>query len=260
MSCALHTTFNGLGYSMNSSGNYSSFAPPCTCPDSGTPAAGAWAEDELARRPLSPYRPGTGAGGWGPAAAGAGAPPPLSQTRLLPTRTNGGGIQRGDLPPTPLTPGVGLTRSMTNAYTGIEPGFSNHTPPPPTRDSNYTPPPPARDFPRAPPRLFRESHFSTHSEEDADGGGSSAAAVPSVRRTATERNGVNWPTPEEHLESVKEQVRVSLHQLLYTLQTEIERPRPGAARSHDEMAADDARYNDLDEQIEGVLRLLTALN
>ena len=245
MSCALHTTFNGLGYSMNSSGNYSSYAPPCTCPDGGTPAAGAWVEEnEPAPRPLSPYRPGTGAGGWGPAAAGAGVPT-LSQTRILPTRSNGGGIQRGDLPPTPLTPGVGLMRSMTNAYTGIEPGFSNRTPPPQ----------PARDVPHAPPRLFRESHFSTHSEDD-DG---AAAAAPSVRRTATERNGMNWPTPEEHLESVKEQVRISLRQLLYTLQTEIERPRDGA-RSHDEMAAEDIRYNELDEQIEATLRLLTALN
>jgi hypothetical protein len=133
---------------------------------------------------------------------------------------------------------------MTTAYTGVEPGLSNRTPPPP-----------ARDVSRAPPRLFRESRFSTHSDED-DG---AAAAAPSVRRTGTERNGVNWPTPDEHLESVKDQVRVSLHQLLYTLQTEMERPRDGA-RSHDEMAAEDIRYNELDEQIEATLRLLTALN
>ena len=249
MSCALHTTVNGLGYSMNSSGNYSSFAPPCTCPDGGGPSAaatahamavGAWVENhELARRHKTSPGPGTGAGGWwGPIAAGAG-PPPLSHTRILPTRSNGGGIQPGDALPAP----GGLSRSMTTAYTGVEPGLSNRTPPPPERDSS-----------RAPPPLFRESRFSTHSDED-DG----AAAAPSARRTGTERNGVNWPTPDEHLESVKDQVRISLHQLLYTLQTEMERPR-AAARSHDEMAADDMRYNELDEQIEATLRLLTALN
>jgi hypothetical protein len=231
---------------MNSSGNYSSFAPPCTCPDGASEAASAAAwENPPPTRTMTSYSPsagswgpGTGAGGgWGPTAAGAGVPT-LSQTRILPTRTNGGGIQRGDLPPTPLTPGVGLTRSMTNGGATREIGLSNYQTPPP---------------------FFRESRFSTHSEED--GGSSSAFAPPPVRRTATEHHGLRWAeAAEPDLEAQKERMRVSLHQLLYTLQTEIERPRPGAARSHDEMAAEDIRYNELDEQIEGVLRLLTALN
>lgn len=53
MSCELHTTFNGLGYSQNSSGNYSTFAPPCTCDESTT----------------------------------------TTTTTTLPTRSNGGGLQ-----------------------------------------------------------------------------------------------------------------------------------------------------------------------
>lgn len=180
-----------------------------------SPSAGSWG-------------PGTGAGGgWGPAAAGAG----------LPQRTNGGGIQPRDLQDIPENPPrPSLTRSMTNAYSYEEAGFSNRTP----------------------PQLHRESRFSAHSEGEGDGV-AAAWAPPPVRRTGTEHHGPSsWPE-ETDLEVQKERTRSSLRQLLYILQTEMERPRSDT-RSHDEMAADDARWNELDEQIEAILRLLTALN
>jgi hypothetical protein len=286
MSCALHTTTNGLGYSMNSSGYYSTFAPPCTCSPAWRAAvvaaeaagidvvaqtasaaaaaaaamvAGAAEESYLPprrtdtyieqrdymppARSMTSYGPGTGAGGGaGAAAAGGGLPSPmtvprLSATRVLPMRTNGGGIQPGDLDGLAV-PAPTLSRSMTGAYTGVEPGFSNRT-----------------------PTLFRESRFSTHSTEEgeADGAASSASALPPVQRTGTEHHGVRWAAPPEtELERLKEETRSKLHQLLYALQEEIERPQ--IFRSHDEMAAHDAQFTELDEQIEATLRLLTLLN
>ena len=201
------------------------------------PSAGTWGS-------------GTGAGA-GLAAAGAGAPPSLAQTRVLPTRSNGGGISPESLwaaPGPAIRAPPALSRSMTNAYSyENERGFSNRTP-------------------------ARESRFSAVSEE-ADGAAAAGGgwSPPPVRRTATEHNGppvrrtdveqnLPWIIDDIGLEQQKERTRDSLRQLLYALQTEMERPRPGAARSHDEMAADDARWNELDEQIEAVLRLLTALN
>jgi hypothetical protein len=280
MSCALHTTSNGLGYSMNSSGYYSTYAPACTCSPAWRAAvvaaeaagidvvaqtasaaaaaaaamvAGAAEESHLPprrsdtyvdqtpymppARSMTSYGPGTGAGGGaGAAAAGGGLPAPTHVPRLA-MRTNGGGIQPGDLDGLAV-PAPTLTRSMTGAYTGVEPGFSNRT-----------------------PTLFRESRFSTHSTEEgeADGAASSASALPPVRRTGTEHHGVRWAAPPEtDLERLKEETRTKLRQLLYALQEEIERPQ--IFRSHDEMAARDAQFTELDEQIETTLRLLTLLN
>ncbi len=254
MSCALHTTRNGLGYSMNSSGNYSSFAPACTCSPAWRAAVEAaeaagipvrrtdTAADQLPfampsrsttnmppARSATSYGPGTGAGA-GLAAAGGGLPAPTTVPSLLATRTNGGGIQPGDLDGI-AAPAPTLTRSMTGAY---EAGFSNFVT----------------------PTLFRESRFSAHSAstegEEADGG--AAPAAPSVRRSGTEWGG----PPTRDLESLKEETRSNLRQLLYALQSEIERPQ--IFRSHDEMAIHDQRFAELDEQIEAILRLLTALN
>ena len=161
-------------------------------------------------------------------------------TRPLPTRTNGGGIQPGDLDGT-SAPAPALTRSMTGVYDyDAEVGLSNR-----------------------PPTLFRESRFSAHSAstEGEESDGAAAAAAPSARRTGTEHHGVSWAAEpaENNVERIKEESRASLRQLLYALQGEMERPRP-AARSHDEMAAEDQRYNELDEQIDATLRLLTLLN
>jgi hypothetical protein len=188
-------------------------------------------------RSMTSYGPGTGAGaGLAAAGAGVGLPSPLTVPSLLATRTNGGGIQPGDLDGV-AAPAPALTRSMTGAYDyNAEVGLSNRT-----------------------PTLFRESRFSAHSAstegEEADGG--AAPAAPSVRRTATEHHGPPSSSARD-LESLKEEVRSNLRQLLYALQAEIERPH--IFRSHDEMAAQDQRYDELDEQIEATLRLLTALN
>ena len=247
MSCSLHTTHNGLGYTMNSSGRYSDYAPPCTCSVAwraaveAAEAAGVpvrrtdTATDQLPftlpSRSMTSYGSGTGAGaGLAAAGAGAGLPSPHTVPSLLATRTNGGGIQPGHLDGI-AAPAPALTRSMTGAYDyDAEVGLSNRT-----------------------PTLFRESRFSAHSTEGEDGDGA-AASAPSVRRSGTEWGG----PPTRDLESLKEETRSNLRQLLYALQGEIERPQ--IFRSHDEMAIHDQRFNELDEQIEATLRLLTALN
>lgn len=222
MPCSLHTQSNGLGYSMNSSGNYSSSAPPCTCPNGGPSVAsatatahamavGAWVNtNETSAR--TSYGTGSGAPGnfgWGPVGAGAGPPPVTNSSTNVAVSAP---LQQGRA----AHPSEEwLINTMESPLTSSNPGPSPHA-----RAAH-----PSEEW------IIRESSF---------------AAQPSVRRTRTEHNGMNWPSSEDHLESTREQARLSLRELLYTLQAE--------------MAAEEQRHIELEEQIEATVRLLSALN
>lgn len=261
MSCLLHPIDGRLGYSMNSSGNYSTYAPSCTCDEAdGAASAAASAALPAVSRSFTSLPMRSMGGGIGAIGAGTGAGLGLAAPSNVPslgmTRSNGGGIQSDlyDLPLTPPYINTALGRSATNAYDyespppaprhapHLAPGFSNEAPAP------------ARGLSNTPPRGLPLSLWASNETPPPR----SRLEPPPVRRTGTEWHGVPsrpQPTEEERLTA---SARLNLTQLRDILQRKMDDPGTPAA-SHDEMAARDGIWDELSRRVHMIDELLAVL-
>lgn len=259
MSCLLHPINGRLGYTMNSSGNYSTYAPSCSCDDDGADGAAATEAPPVARSftslPMRSMGGGIGAIGAG-TGAGLGLAAPSNVPSLSMTRSNGGGL-RSDLYELPLTPppiSTALGRSMTNAYDYEVPPAPRHAPHLAPGFSNESPTGAGGGFSNSPPRELPLSLWASHETPPPR----SRLEPPPVRRTGTEWHGVPsrpQPTEEERLTA---SARLNLTQLRDILQRKMDDPGTPAA-SHDEMAARDGIWEELDRRVRMIDELLAVL-